>query len=280
VRSIGQDAKVTKAIIAVAGYGSRMLPITKSIEKCMLPIVNRPIVDYIVEDCISAGIKEIIFVVGEHSQQLKDYYSTNPHLEKYLIDQNKQQFMDCIQPPENIKFRYVTQNTDEKYGTAIPVAVAADFIQDQEQILMIAGDDFLWSNKKENDILGLVNSAIDHNDAALIGVPIDKSLVSSYGVIQKDGDGLFMDIVEKPAIDKAPSNLINVSKYVLPKSLISQIINYCKRQIHGEYIIVDPINEWVSQGGKMHVYNAKGTFLDGGNPKAWLEANNFVSSNS
>lgn len=272
--------QVKKAVIPVAGFGSRMLPITKSIEKCMLPIINRPIIDYIVEDCINAGIEEIIFVVSEHSSQIKDYYGTNKKLENYLQKQGKTQFLELVKPNNKVKLRYIIQKSTDKYGTAIPVELAYEYIKQEDHVLVLMGDDFLWSVDRHNDILGLIQSVKHKNDAALIGVQIDNDKVSNYGVIEKDKEGYFKDIIEKPTIINAPSNLINVSKYILPKSLINKIIEFSHSCITGEYIIVEPINQWVKEGGKMHVYNAKGKYLDGGNPKSWLAANNFVAHNS
>src|SRR5689334_11009751 len=103
--------KCTKAIIPVAGYGTRCLPITKAIEKCMLPVGNRPIIDYVVEDCLCAGIEEIIFVVGENFEQLKRYYGHNTLLEDYLKDRNKSTELGKVQAVGGgARFRYVIQD--------------------------------------------------------------------------------------------------------------------------------------------------------------------------
>ena len=114
---------ITKAIIPVAGWGTRRLPITKSIEKCMLPIGNRPIVDYVVQDCIAAGITDIYFVVSEESSQIQAYYEDNGALNTYLIANGKEDYLPMVAPPKNVKFHYVVQNTLGKYGTAVTVAL-------------------------------------------------------------------------------------------------------------------------------------------------------------
>jgi UTP--glucose-1-phosphate uridylyltransferase len=104
---------ITKAIIPVAGYGVRRLPITKSIEKCMLPIGNRPLVDYVVSDCILAGITEIYFVVSSDNSQLESYYSDNNQLNQYLIKNNKTDYLPLIKPP-SVQFHYIVQSVDGK----------------------------------------------------------------------------------------------------------------------------------------------------------------------
>ena len=97
---------ITKAIIPVAGWGTRRLPITKSIEKCMLPIGNRPMVDYVVQDCIDAGITDIYFVVSEDSSQLQSYYAANAALETYLEAHNKTEMLSLVTPPV-ARFHYI-----------------------------------------------------------------------------------------------------------------------------------------------------------------------------
>ena len=91
---------ITKAIVPVAGWGTRRLPITKSIEKCMLPVGNRPVVDFIVQDCIEAGITDIYFVESEHSEQVRDYYRSNIDLNDYLKRTGKTDLLDIVRPPK------------------------------------------------------------------------------------------------------------------------------------------------------------------------------------
>src|SRR3954447_9541764 len=98
--------KITKAIIPVAGWGTRRLPITKAIEKCMLPIGNRPIVDYVVQDCLKAGINDIYFVVGEDSTQLEDYYRSNIQLNDYLKRNHKEDKLPLIAPLGEVKLHF------------------------------------------------------------------------------------------------------------------------------------------------------------------------------
>src|SRR5688572_29239159 len=139
--------KPTKAIIAVAGYGTRRLPITKTIEKCMLPIGNRPIVDYVVEDCINNGITDIIFVVGERHEQIKNYYSGhNEQLESYLEAKGKTRELEQVKTlARGVTFSYVVQDRDQPYGTATPVALCAELVEPDDLVLFLAGDDFIYN---------------------------------------------------------------------------------------------------------------------------------------
>ncbi|MDQ5953555.1 MAG: UTP--glucose-phosphate uridylyltransferase, partial [Patescibacteria group bacterium] len=208
--------KIKTAIIPVAGYGSRMLPVTKAVEKCMLPVLNRPVIDYVVADCIAAGITNIVFVVGEGSDQLQRYYGHNASLEKYLKYQNKHDFLPLIEPPKGVTFAYVEQAQSGKYGTAVPVSLASHFVEDDEQVLILMGDDFVWNKDGSSELARLIKSVKNNDEAAMLGVPVEKSELSKYGVIKANKEGIFEAIIEKPAIKDAPSNLINISKYVVP----------------------------------------------------------------
>ncbi len=270
--------KISTAIIPVAGYGSRMLPVTKVVEKCMLPVINRPVIDYVVADCIAAGITNIVFVVGEGSDQLQRYYGHNAALERYLKDQHKEDYLPLIKPPEDVTFAYVEQAQSGKYGTAVPVTLASHFVEDDEQVLVLMGDDFVWNKDGSSELTRLIQSVKNKDEAAMLGVPVEKSELSKYGVIKASKDGIFEAIIEKPAIKDAPSNLINISKYVVPSKLLDYIVkSYYIEKTQGEYLITDPINEWVKDGGVMRVQGAVGKYLDCGNPKDWLAANNYIA---
>lgn len=265
-----------KAIIPVAGWGTRRLPITKSIEKCMLPIGNRPIVDYVVEDCIKAGINDIIFVVGEQSSQIQNYYGRNIMLEDYLISVEKTQMLDLILPPRNVTFHYVTQPQNGKYGTAIPVALAAQAYDCSEGAVVLMGDDFIYHPDSASEVARLIEAA--GSDSSLLGVKVDDNEISKYGVLQMDEKGRFEQIVEKPVKEKAPSNLINVSKYVMSPSLLDSVVAYAREDIESEYYITEPINRYKEGGGIVQVLEAAGRYLDGGTLDGWMDANRCVLS--
>lgn len=267
---------ITRAIIPVAGWGTRRLPITKSIEKCMLPIGNRPLVDYVVQDCIKAGIREIYFVVSEGSTQLRTYYSHNHELNDYLTANGKAELIESVAPPHDVTFRYVVQPTG-KYGTAVPVALAAVDLSPGESAIVLMGDDFVYNEDGSSEVARLIEATPD-GGSAMLGVNVPREDVGRYGVIESDDANRFVRIVEKPAPDEAPSTLINVSKYVLSAEALRQIALYAEADREGEYYITDPINEYVNNGGVMQVVPAQGEYLDGGTLEGWLHANNVVCS--
>jgi UTP--glucose-1-phosphate uridylyltransferase len=265
---------ITKAIIPVAGWGTRRLPITKTIEKCMLPIGNRPLVDYVVEDCLKAGITEIIFIVGEQSTQIRDYYADNLVLNEYLKRQGKEDKLPLVTPPSNVTMHFVVQPSEGKYGTAVPVALAADYIDEGEAAVVLMGDDFIYNRDGASEVARLVGE-VSEGGCALLAAQVAPEDTSKYGVIESDQQGNYVRIVEKPAPEDAPSNLINISKYVLTKS----VIDACKdlpSSPRGEYELPDAVNSFVTNGGRVKVVPAQGDYLDGGSVESWLHANKVV----
>lgn len=270
--------RTTKAIISVAGYGTRRLPITKTIEKCMLPFGNRPVVDYIVSDCVAAGITDIYFVISKGSVQLQHYYSGNTRLERYLKANGKEAALELIENYGKINFHYVEQDVENgMYGTTIPVWLCREFIDEDESVLIVMGDDITYVKDGDSDIQRLINTGAP----ALLGVPVPEGDLSKYGVIALGDDGKFSEIVEHPAPGEEPSRMINVSKYIMPGSFME----YIDRSVaagpneKGEYFIIDAVNEFVRDGARLTVVEADGHFMDSGNVTAWVEANQWLLEN-
>ncbi|NCU38484.1 hypothetical protein EOL96_05525 [Candidatus Saccharibacteria bacterium] len=264
---------ITKAIIPVAGWGTRRLPITKSIEKCMLPVGNRPVVDYIVQDCIAAGITDIYFVVSERSEQVRDFYRTNIDLNDYLKRSGKTDTLSIVSPPK-VSLHYVVQSSYGKYGTAIPPSLVFRELAEGEPVIVVGGDDFIYNPKGESSVRRLIEAVTD-TGGAIYGAPVEGD-ISRYGVIAMDEKGSFEGIVEKPQPGEEPSHLINISQYALPYEAMRAIYEYAKTEKSGEYLITDAVNRYVAQGGKMKVVETDGAYLDCGTVEGWLMANQVV----
>lgn len=270
-------SEIKKAIIPVAGWGTRMLPITKSIEKCMLPIGTRPVIDYVVEDIVRAGIRDICFVVSERSDQIRSFYSQNIRLEDFLKSRGKSDKLPLIALPDGIKFSFVTQPDNDEYGSSIPVKLVNDMIGTDEKALVIMGDQFLYRTDGGSNTADLIKLLDDSGtDAALLGVPVPEADIPKYGIIEKDAQGNFVQIVEKPKIEDAPSNLNNASFYIFPKRVFELATSLPANPIRGEFEITDAINSFVSEDGKIVVGEGKGDYLDGGSLDGWLHANRVV----
>lgn len=273
--------KITKAIIPVAGWGTRRLPITKVIEKSMLPVGNRPLVDYSVQELIEAGVTDIYMVVSNTEPcQVREFYSDNIVLNDYLISRGKGDRVALTKTlPEHVKIHYIAQDANNKYGTAVPVAMAAEEYNLNEPVIVYMGDDFIWNPEGESAATSLINSLQSETDSAILGVEIPKEKVDKYGVLEVQ-DGKLTNVVEKPSVEEAPSNLINVSKYILSADLLQKIVNYVNEHDFGptdqEYMITDPIYDYIKQGQTMRVASTSGQYLDGGSVEGWVHANNVV----
>lgn len=269
--------KITKAIIPVAGWGTRMLPITKAIEKCMLPIGTRPVIDFVVQDVLRAGITDIYFVVGEQSTQIQSYYRSNIQLNDYLRRQGKEDKLPLVAPLSGARIHFITQPSTGGYGTSIPVGLMSEFIADNESALVIMGDQFFLRDdggSNAADLIELVEAS--GATSGLLGVPVPQSDVSKYGIIEKGADDAFVRIVEKPAPEDAPSNLNNASFYLFDRAVFELARTLPANPVRGEYEITDAINAYVAGGEKLIVGEASGIYLDAGNPEGWLYANRVV----
>ena len=273
--------KITKAIIPVAGWGTRRLPITKVIEKSMLPVGNRPLVDYSVQELIEAGVTDIYMVVSNTEPcQVREFYSDNIVLNDYLISRGKADRVALTKTlPEHVKIHYIAQDANSKYGTAVPVAMAAEEYNLNEPVIVYMGDDFIWNPEGESAATSLINSLQSETDSAILGVEIPKEKVDKYGVLEVQ-DGKLTNVIEKPSVEEAPSNLINVSKYILSADLLQKIVAYVNEHDFGptdqEYMITDPIDDYIKQGQTMRVASTSGQYLDGGSVEGWVHANNVV----
>lgn len=267
--------KISKAVIPIAGWGTRRLPITKAIEKSMLPIGNRPIVDYVVQDCIAAGITDIYFVISEWMTQVQAYYSDNGMLDTYLIGNDKEEMLPLVRPPRGVQFHYLVQDTNGKYGTAIPVGLVMPELKEGESVVVLMGDDFIFNPDGSSEVRRLLE-ATPENGNAMLAANVPRERVSHYGVVETNEKSEFVRIVEKPRPEQAPSTLINISKYVLNYDLLTAIARYSEIQLSGEYYITEPINQYIATGGSMMVVPAQGEYLDGGSEAGWLHANNVM----
>ena len=272
---------ITKAIIPVAGWGTRRLPITKIIEKSMLPVGNRPLVDYSVQELIKAGVKDIYMVISNVEPcQVREFYKDNLALNQYLIERGKEDRLKLAKTlPDDVTIHYTIQDPSGKYGTAVPIAMVVEEYSLNEPVLVFMGDDFIWNPGGESAAEALIGAIQDDSDSAILGVEIDKEKVEKYGVLCVE-DGKLHSVVEKPSPREAPSNMINVSKYIMSPALLKQIVKYVADNNYGpkdqEYMVTDPIDEYIKNGGVMRVAPTTGEYLDGGSVEGWLHANNVV----
>jgi len=267
--------EIKKAIIPVAGWGTRRLPITKVIEKCMLPVGNRPIIDYIVEDCIKAGITQIYFVTGKKADQLMSFYGHNLELEEFLKARGKTEMLSMISPPDGVEFFYTVQ--EKQNGNATAVAEAIEQYNINEDVLISMGDDMFYRPDGSSEVADLI-ARHQPGDITILGAPINKNDKRKYGFFELDDDNKLIRIAEAVTASEAPSNLINVNRYVVPPKFLQKVVDYSKsKTTEPEYYITTvPFSNFIKDGGVARVVPATGEYLDGGSLEGWLHANNVI----
>lgn len=272
--------KITKAIIPVAGWGTRRLPITKVIEKSMLPVGNRPLVDYSVQELVKAGVTDIYMVISNVEPcQVREFYKDNIALNQYLLDRNKTDRLEMAKTlPDNVKIHYISQDPSTRYGTAIPVAMVAEEYNLNESVFVFMGDDFIWNPDGESSAEALLKSVKDESESALVGISSPREALLNGGALTLE-NGAVKKIVEKPTENQV-TGLASVSKYIISPKLMQEIVEYVNTHNFGptdqEYMITDPFATYIEKGGIFRVAKTKGEYLDGGTLEGWVHANNVV----
>jgi UTP--glucose-1-phosphate uridylyltransferase len=258
-----------------------MLPVTASIQKELLPILDRPVIDYVVSDCVAAGITNIIFVIRPGSRGLQDYYVGNPVLEAHLKKFNKREALAKLKSTHTqATFSFVEQPSGAGYGTAVPLIVAMPHLPKGEAVLVCGGDDFLWRTDGGSDFASLVDEFHKTGSAgAITALERPSQELYRYGVleIRVENRAEYLEkIIEKPAPGAEPSNLINISKYIISPEIMPYVTKVEPDPASGELYITDAIQA-AAAGHHILVHRAKGAFLDSGSLTGWLEANIMVA---
>lgn len=217
-----------KAIIPVAGLGTRMLPATKAIPKEMLTLVDKPLIQYVVNECVAAGMKEIVLVTHSSKNAIENYFDTSFELETMLEKRVKRQLLDEVRSicPKNVTIMHVRQGNAKGLGHAVlcgrPLVGNEPFAVILPDVLLA---DFSADQKREN-LAAMVKRFEETQTSQIMVAPVAEKEVSSYGIVDCGGADLkggestkIHSIVEKPSLDKAPSNLAVVGRYVFSAAI-------------------------------------------------------------
>ena len=262
----------TKAIITDAGFASRYLPITKTIPKAMLPMGNRPIMQLVVEECVQAGIQEIIIVATPEGRPIyEDYfYNSVHHIHKQLASQGKEDRYDAVRQVLDLpKINIIEQDQKLPYGNGSPIVSARDYIADDEAFLVLYSDDVVFG---KSDAVSLMEEFDKHPDAKAIvaAQELDPSEVNKYGIFQlKEGSKLDY-IVEKPKVGEAPSTLASYGRYLLTPEAFEHL-NPDNLGLDNELWTVDAITK-MAGSGDVYVVPTEGHWVTTGDPKNYFLA--------
>ena len=238
---------IKKAVLPVAGIGTRFLPASKATPKEMLPIIDKPLVQYAVEEAIEIGIEEIVFITNDEKHSIKKHFENNQKLEQKLLRKNKEEFVEKLNPKifKDIKFHYVIQ--EEQNGLGDAVLKAESFINGEAFALLLP-DDLFFSKKS---CLSQLSSIFLNTNASTIAVnKIDKNNIHKYGVIkpgkEKNEAILIDDIIEKPLVEDAPSDIAVCGRYIFTSTIFDHL-KKIELDKSGEIQLTDAIRSLLSE---------------------------------
>lgn len=263
--------RIRKAVIPAAGYGTRFLPVTKAIPKEMIPIVDKPVIQYIVEEAQQSGIEEILIITGHGKRAIEDHFDTNIDLEQQLRQQGKDQLLHLVQDISSINIHYIRQKHMRGLGDAI--RCAESFI-DNEPFAVLLGDDVVYN--PEQPALKQMMDAFSRLGATMLGCQeVPQELVSRYGIVQgqpTDDDRVvkLIDMVEKPAVDEAPSRLAALGRYILTPDIF-EILRRVQSGKGGEIQLTDALRLMADREA-VYAYTFSGRSYDTGNKLGFLKA--------
>jgi UTP--glucose-1-phosphate uridylyltransferase len=269
-----KELEVKKALIPVAGLGTRFLPLSKSLPKEFFPLVDKPIIQYIVDEMKKSGIEEIVFVVSPKQKMILEHFKKSPELEKFLTKRNKQEtlkeFKEFESLFEGINFSFATQK--EPLGDGHALLQAATKVKGVP-VAVSFGDDIIDS---EIPAISQLISIFKTCSAPVIGLKqLPREKVPAYGSVEveKIANGLYKikKIVEKPKLEEVPSNLVIVGKYILTPDVFS----YLKKATpsnKGEIILAEVFDKMLNEGKTIYGYELKGEWLECGDKLKWLKS--------
>lgn len=268
-----------KAVIPVAGLGTRMLPMTKAIPKEMLPLVDKPLIQYIVAECIAAGIKEIVLVTHSSKNAIENHFDTSYELEATLEKRVKRTLLEEVRSicPSDVTIMSVRQGEAKGLGHAIlcakPIVGDNDFVVLLPDVIL----DAYTADQKTENLAAMIKRFTETRASQIMLEPVAQEDVSKYGIADIDGVQLtpgnsaaIKTMVEKPDADKAPSNLAVVGRYVLSKT-IWPLLAKTPIGAGGEIQLTDSIDELIRQE-TVEAFHMSGRSHDCGDKLGYLKA--------
>ena len=268
---------IKQAIIPLAGLGTRLLPLTSVFAKELLPINGKPGIEYILDECIDAGIKDIIFIISNKKIMIKNYFY-NDKFYKKIIKKKKDpriinEYKKILKYKKMIKFVY--QN--KPLGTGDAVLKTKNLIKNKF-FLMLLPDDLII---KQNCSKSMIKVHKRFKSSVMASMNVNKKTVSRWGIYKLDKkldkkNYLIKDVIEKPSIQTAPSNKAVIGRYILPKNIFSKLIKQ-KPGKGGEIHITDAIQSLIKEKNKFVAHNFSGKYLDCGSMKGYIKSTLEIS---
>ena len=272
-----------KAVISTAGFATRFFPVSKVVNKSLLPVWDRPVIDYLITELLAAGVRDIAVVTLPGDDQIRRYVTEVPWVRDYFTnrgwDHKYTPIADLQQRLADVTFEWIEQPIDGRYGTAIPPMLARDWVGDSDWLL-VSGDDVVLRADGGSDLADLVAARTAAKTPAAMqvtNVPADR--VSRYGIIAtRDHHGfpVLNGAVEKPAPEEAPSTLASISRYLLGPDFFDVLAVLKPDPMTGEYLSITALLDYAHTNPVL-VHTISGDYYDCGHPGGWLEANNAAA---
>ena len=269
--NIGQMiTPITKAVFPVAGLGTRFLPVTKASPKEMLPLVDKPLIQYVVEEAIASGIEEIIIITGRGKRAIEDHFDISFELEDILRQKGKRKLLAEVQKISNmLDICYVRQKEPSGLGHAL---LCAKNLVKGEPFAVLLGDDVIDAKVP---VLRQMLEVYNTYNAPVIAIQeVDRSQVSNYGIIKatrvEEGVYRVTDMVEKPSVDKAPSNLAIIGRYILTPDII-ELLKKTRPGSGKEIQLTDALRD-LAKTRPVYAYKFRGKRYDAGDKLGFLKA--------
>ena len=263
--------KIRKAIIPAAGLGTRFLPATKAQPKEMLPIVDKPTIQYIVEEAIASGIEEILIITGRNKKSIEDHFDKSVELEMELEKHNKNQLLELVQDiSEMVDIHYIRQNEPQGLGHAI--RCAKTFVGD-EPFAILLGDDIVYNPEKP--CLKQLMDCYNEYKTSILGVQtVPEEDVNKYGIVDgiqiEDRVSKVKGLIEKPSIEEAPSNIAILGRYIVTPRIFDILDNTAPGK-GNEIQLTDALLQLLKEEA-MYAYNFEGRRYDVGDKLGYLQA--------
>ena len=264
---------VSKVVFTVAGLGTRFLTATKAMPKEMLPVVDKPLIQYAVEEAAAAGVTDMIFITGRYKRSIEDHFDKSPELESDLTAKGKTELLDLVHSitPAGVNFIYIRQ--PEPLGLGHAVLCARPVVGD-EPFGVILADDLIYSTGRT--ALGqLIDARAAMNGGSVLAVQdVAHDQTNKYGIVDVDDEmkstSCVRGIVEKPAPENAPSDLAVIGRYVLEPEIFDAL-EHVERGVGGEIQLTDAIASLLPQG-KTYAHRFEGRRFDCGSKQGFLTA--------
>ena len=267
---------IKQAIIPLAGLGTRLLPLTSVIQKELLPLNGKPNLEYIMEECVEAGIKQFIFIVPKDRPTIKNYFFNDSFYTKLIKKKKDKKLKKIFQRIKKYQkmIKFVYQNKPN--GTGAAVLKCKKYLKDKH-FLMLLADDLIVKKNCSKEMISLHKKT---KGSVIATRKVERRTVSRWGILgvknKKKYSFSINSVIEKPKLKEAPSNYAIIGRYILPKKILSVLKNQ-KKGKGGEIHITDAIKTLIERGEKFYGNIFKGKYLDSGTLESYVKSNLIIS---